>query len=297
MTQNAETSAANIAQDADSEYGPAVVDVAWLAEHLNDPNVTVIDATMGAAPTSPRIPGARWFDHDTAMAQPGSDLPHTLPDMPLFQEQVRRLGINDDAHVVIYDGPGIFSSPRARWMLTRAGHRNVSVLDGGLPEWVGAGHATEEWPEGEDPREAAVPGDFTATGEFGSFVATAARVLEALDEDGVTVVDARSGERFRGEVPEPRPGLRVGHMLGAVSVPFTDLLVGGRTLRPLDELREVLDAAIPAGNRVIASCGSGVTASVVLFALELLGRDGVVYDGSWSEWGRPGGGPVVTGEA
>jgi len=277
---------------------PALVDVSWLAEHLGEPDLVVLDATMGPSPSSPRIPGARWFDHDEAMAAPGSDLPHTLPGIEHFQEQVRRLGVDDAGHVVVYDGTGIFSSPRARWMLRQAGHGRVSVLDGGLPAWLDAGLPTEPWPEEADPRQGPEPGDFTATGSFEPAVVPMAGLEALLTDPGFTVVDARAHERFTGQVPEPRPGLRAGHMPGAVNLPFTELLVDGRLMRSPDELRRILDAAIPPGTRPVASCGSGVTATVILFALELVGRgDGLLYDGSWSQWGRPDGGAVVTGEA
>ena len=277
---------------------PALVDTSWLGEHLGEPGLVVLDATMGPSPASPRIRGARWFDHDVAMAAPGSDLPHTLPGIERFQEQVRRLGVDDADHVVVYDGTGIFSAPRARWMLRQAGHRRVSVLDGGLPAWQDAGLPTEPWPEGADPREAPRAGDFTATGSFEPAVVPMAELAALLTDPGFTVLDARSRERFTGEVPEPRPGVRAGHMPGAVNLPFTELLMDGRFMRGPAELRAILDAAIPAGTRPVASCGSGVTATIILLALELVGRDdGLLYDGSWSQWGRPDGGAVVTGEA
>lgn len=277
---------------------PALVDVPWLAEHLGEPGLVVLDATMGPAPSSPRIRGAQWFDHDEAMAAPGSDLPHTLPGIERFQEQVRRLGVGDADHVVVYDGTGIFSAPRARWMLRQTGHERVSVLDGGLPAWLDAGLLTEPWTDGVDPRQAPEPGDFTATGSFEPAVVPMAELAALLTDPGFTVVDARARERFTGQVPEPRPGLRAGHMPGAVNLPFTELLVDGRFMRSPAELRTLLDAAIPPSTRPVASCGSGVTATVILLALELVGRgDGLLYDGSWSQWGRPDGGAVVTGEA
>ena len=296
MSDTAPGSTASVATDP-SAGAPALVDVGWLAEHLDEPDLVVLDATMGPAPSSPRIRGARWFDHDVAMAAPGSGLPHTLPSISRFQEQVRRLGVDEASRVVVYDGAGIFSSPRARWMLRRAGHRRVSVLDGGLPAWLDAGGPTGSWPAGADPHEGPEPGDFTASGSFEPAVVPMEELAGLLADPGFVVVDARSHERFTGAVPEPRPGLRAGHMPGAVNVPFTELLVDGRTMRGPAELRAILDRAVPAGTRPVASCGSGVTATVVLLALELVGRDdGLLYDGSWSQWGGSDGGEVVTGE-
>ncbi|MCI0384276.1 sulfurtransferase [Streptomyces sp. CNQ085] len=272
--------------------GP-LVGADWLAPRLGRPGLVVLDASVGAHRGAVwRIPGARVFDIDGALSDHSSPLPHTMPGADRFTEEMRSLGVDDADTVVVYDGAGIYSSARAWWMLRAMGFDRAAVLDGGLPAWRAAGlpvDSGESAPVG--PR-----GDFTARPREG-LVVGAEEVAAALSDPGAAVLDARSRERFAGEAAEPRSGLRGGHMPGAVNLPFGDLQQGGRML-PAPRLRAVFRAALAGDrDRLVLSCGSGVTACVLALGAELAGYRGLsVYDGSWSEWGRPGGPPVVAGE-
>lgn len=257
-----------------------VVDVQWLACHLDA--VTVLDASPeGRREERRTIAGAAWFDIDGPLSA-DAPLPHTMPSAERFEREVRRLGVDDGAPIVVYDALGIWSAPRAWWMLRAMGHDHVAVLDGGLPAWEAAGLATTP---------AAAPG------RAGSFVARP-RPSHFADQDEVLtalaakepVIDARSRGRFAGTDPEPRLGLRSGHMPGATNLPWTEIVHDGH-LRPAAEL-----AAQFPHDQVIFTCGSGVTACILALGATVAGRSGLrVYDGSWSEWGRPDGPPVATG--
>ena len=269
---------------------PPLVDVAWLRDHLDAPGVVVLEAVVGTLPVaSVRVPGARRADLDGELSDPGSPLPHMHPGAAALGEACRRLGVGADDHVVVYDSDGVYASARVRWLLTTAGHRHVSVLDGGLPAWLAAGLPTE--PSDAPPADVR-PGDFVAR-EAPAEVVDADEVQHLLDTGGAVLVDARSAGRFAGREPEPRPGLRPGHVPGSANLPFTDLLVDGR-VRPVEQLRAALDEVAGPDAPLVVGCGSGVTACVVGLAAELAGRPYRVYDGSWAEWGRPGGPPVAS---
>ncbi|MER8090854.1 sulfurtransferase [Streptomyces sp. NPDC058316] len=270
--------------------GP-LVGVDWLASRLGEPGLVVLDASVGAHRGSGRrIPDARPFDIDGALSDHSGPLPHTMPDARRFTEELRSLGVHDTDTVVVYDGAGIYSSPRAWWMLRAMGFDRAAVLDGGLPAWTAAGLPLET----ARPAPAAERGDFTARPRAGRIVGSD-EVVAALADPAAAVFDARSGERYSGVVAEPRPGLRAGHMPGAVNLPFGELQRDGR-MRPADELRAVFAALAGDRQRLFFSCGSGVTACVLALGAELAGyREPAVYDGSWSEWGLPSELPVVTG--
>ncbi|MFI5774163.1 sulfurtransferase [Streptomyces sp. NPDC051658] len=270
--------------------GP-LVGADWLARRLGRPGLSVLDASVGAhRGIERRIPGARAFDIDGALSDHSGPLPHTMPDAGRFTEELRSLGVNDSDTVVVYDGAGIYSSARAWWMLRAMGFGRVAVLDGGLPVWAGAGLPLEN----TRPAPAATPGDFTARPRAGMFVGSE-EVAAALADPAAAVLDARARDRFTGAVAEPRPGLRGGHMPGAVNLPFGEIQRDGR-MRPADELRAVFAALAGERARLVLSCGSGVTACVLALGAELAGYRGqAVYDGSWSEWGLPSELPVVTG--
>ncbi len=275
-----------------------LVTVDWLADHVRDEGLVVVDASMappgsGERPPTDGIPGAVRFDLEGALSRHseadglGPVGVHDMLAPADFEQELRRLGIREGDRVVAYDAMGMFSSARAWWMLRAAGI-DAAVLDGGLPAWCEAG--LDLAPVAASTGRA---GDVVVRWDASALVdvdATAA----ALDSGAAAVLDARSPSRYSGAEPDPRDGVRAGHMPGAASLHYAALAPGGRML-PLDELDERLRAA--AGDRpVIATCGSGVTAAVIALAATLTGRAAAVYDGSWSEWGRADSGrAVVTG--
>ncbi|MEU3227789.1 sulfurtransferase [Streptomyces sp. NPDC006976] len=271
--------------------GP-LVGTDWLAARLGAPGLLVFDASVGAhRGGARRIAGARPFDIDGALSDPSGPLPHTMPDAGRFTEELRAQGLNDGDTVVVHDAVGIYSSARAWWMLRAMGFDRAAVLDGGLPAWTAAGLPVEEGVPGAAPE----PGDFTARPRPGLVVGADA-VAHALGDPGAVVFDARTRGRFAGTEPEPRSGLRGGHMPGAVNLPFGEIQDGGRMRGPA-ELRAAFAALAGDRERLYFSCGSGVTACVLALGAELAGYRGTaVYDGSWSEWGLPESGrPVGTG--
>ena len=276
-----------------------LVSAEWLAGELDKPDLVVVDASW-YLPSANRgghaeflaghIPGAVFFDQDR-IVDPASDLPHTLPSPELFAAEVGKLGIAADKRIVVYDGAGISAAPRVWWMLGVFGAKDVAVLDGGFPAWIAGERPVET---GESNRL----GTHFEAQPHPEAVADAAAVQRALEAGSAQVVDARPASRFKGLVAEPRPGLRSGHMPGALSVPMTDLVQDGR-FKPDDALRTVFtEAGVDLARPVITTCGSGVTAAVLAFGLTRLGVPEVrLYDGSWSEWGGRADLPVETDAA
>ncbi len=267
-----------------------------LASLLREGRVVVLDATFtmpGASPTSEElyaqrhIPGALRFDVD-AVADRSSDLPHMLPSEADFAAAVGAMGISNDTHVVVYDTPGLMSAGRAWWMFRIMGHDKVQVLDGGLKAWQAEGRELSAEVPVPSPR------DYVAR-RNGDMVRDKAQMLANLDTGKEQVIDARSADRFHARVAEPRPELSSGHIPGSLNLSFDKLTdpATGR-LKPAAELSALFAEAGLRGDRpVVTSCGSGVTAGALLFALALTGRSDVaLYDGSWTEWGRPGDTPV-----
>jgi len=279
------------------EHNPAasptsrwLVSTDWLAKHLRDRNVAVVDASW-ALPTHQRdvqaeyrsshIPGAVFFDID-AISDHSTDLPHMLPGPKQFAEAAGALGISDTDAIVIYDSTGLYSAPRVWWTFRIFGARNVSILDGGLPKWKAEKRPLEE---GNATRPAK---EFNAEMNVGA-VALLADVRMALVDDSVQVVDARSAERFSGEAPEPRPGLRSGHMPRSFNVPYTGLIDNGRLASGERIAAAFKEGGVDLDKPIITSCGSGITAAILTFALQSIGKEPKgLYDGSWTEWGsRP----------
>lgn len=275
-----------------------LVTTEWLAARLGSPDIVVLDASWHL-PTARRdakaefaakhIPGARFFDLDAA-SDSETTLPHMLPSAEKFASVMKKLGAGDGKKIIAYDSVGLFSAARLWWMLKVFGHSDSAVLDGGLPKWEREGHPLEDGaPRPAQERHFTPRLDTTQ-------VKCRADVATALKTKTAQVADARSPSRFRGEEPEPRPGVRPGHMPGATNVHYASLLNADGTLKSGDGLRAAFTAAgIDLARPVITSCGSGVTAAILSLGLTQLGARGhSLYDGSWADWGSSTE-PVVTG--
>jgi thiosulfate/3-mercaptopyruvate sulfurtransferase len=279
----------------------ALVGTDWLAAQLGDPRIRVVDASFtlpGIAPTAREnyhrghISGAVFFDIDD-IAQPGTSLPHMIPSPDLFARKMAALGIGDDDRVIVYDGVGLSSAGRAWWMLRLFGHDNVALLDGGLPKWKAEGRPVDV--------EVPSPPSRRFTPRFDpALVRNKRALLDNLTTQQEQVVDARAAARFDGTGEESWPGRRRGHIPGSRNLPYEQVTdPRTRQMRSAEELARLFrDAGVQLDRPIVMSCGSGVTACALAFALHLIGHPGAaVYDGSWSEWGLPGDTPVETGSA
>jgi thiosulfate/3-mercaptopyruvate sulfurtransferase len=281
---------------ANSNSGPIIgddprtlVSTDWLEAHLNDPDLRILDASyylpdMGrdarAEYEAGHIPGARFFDIDE-IADARSALPHMAAPVEKFMSRMRAMGVGDGHQVVVYDGVGIFSAARVWWNFRLMGKTDVAVLDGGFPKWRAEGREVEDMPPMLRDRH------MTAQRQA-HLVKDVTQVASASKLGDWQIIDARSPSRFRGEEPEARPGLRSGHIPGSINVHYATLLNADGTIKQGDALRAVFEAAgADVTKRTITTCGSGVTAAILMLALERLGnRDVSLYDGSWSEWGQ-----------
>ena len=268
-----------------------IVSAAWLFSNLEDPNLIILDASFKENQSNVKtdleniqIKGARFFDIKNTFSDISNPLPNTVPSLEQFIFEVRKLGVNKNSSIVVYDNLGLYSSPRAWWLFKLMGHQNVAVLDGGLPEWISQKYSVEAIPK--NPNYSI--GDFEA--EFDSeLVKSKEQILENVYTKDAVLIDARAENRFKAIDDESRSGLRSGHIPGSINVPYTLLLQNGKFL-PKEELVKVLKT----DNRpLIFTCGSGVTACIDLIAYELIGKNPKsVYDGSWTEWGQLGNLPI-----
>jgi thiosulfate/3-mercaptopyruvate sulfurtransferase len=281
--------------------GTYVVETDWLASHLDAPDLVVLDGSWHL-PTTGRsaraeyaaehIPGALFFDIDE-ISDETSNLPHMLPSTVKFASRMKKMGIGDGMRIVVYDSVGLFSAARVWWTFRVMGHEDIAVLNGGLRKWKAEGRpVTAEPPAPRSPRH--------FTPRFNASLLRDLDDMRRLTSGGGQIADARGPGRFAGTEPEPRPGLRSGHMPGARNVPYANLLRPDGTLKPAPELRQAfLAAGIDPGRPVVTTCGSGVSAAILSLALALIGQpDAGLYDGSWAEWGQEGiGTNVETGPA
>lgn len=264
-----------------------IVSIEWLVTHLNHPNLVILDATktkvgqkeLSEEAKTKRIPRARFFDLQNTFKDQEATLPNTMPSAEYFEKEIRKIGINKDSIIVVYDHHGIYSAPRAWWIFKTMGHQNVAVLDGGFPAW----------------KEANLPIAIQANydGDVGNFEAnyqpnlikSAGEVLATLDKNEVAILDARSDGRFYGTAPEPRANLKSGHIPGSQNLPSSKIIKDGKLL-PKTELKEIYDAFHLENKEVIFTCGSGMTACVIALGAEIAGHQSkAVFDGSWTEWG------------
>ena len=276
-----------------------LVSTQWLATHLKDPDLRVLDASW-YLPGSKRdpfaeyqaahIPGARFFDLDD-VSDHRSDLPHMVPPVEKFMSRMRAIGVGDGHQIVVYDGAGLFSAPRVWWLFKLMGQMDIAVLDGGFPKWQAEGHPVEDLPPILRDRHMMVR-------RQNQMVKDVTQVSAASKLGESEIVDARSPGRFYGKDPEPRPGLRAGHIPGSKNVFYKDLLNADDTMKSPDEMRQVfLEAGVDLDKPVITSCGSGVTAAILSLGLTRMGKtDHSLYDGSWTEWGMFPTLPIATGK-
>ncbi|MCL7466483.1 3-mercaptopyruvate sulfurtransferase [Phaeovulum sp. NW3] len=276
-----------------------LVSTDWLEAHLKDPDLRVLDGSwflpaMGidakAGYSAAHIPGARFFDIDD-ISDNRSALPHMAPPVEKFISRMRAMGVGDGHQVVVYDQHGIFSAPRVWWTFRLMGKTDIAVLDGGMPKWLAEGRPVEDMPPIVRDRHITVQRN-------AALVKDVTQVAHASKLGDHEILDARPAGRFTGAEPEPRPGLRQGHIPGAKNIPWSSLLNGDGTMKSPEDLRALFaDKGVDLAKPAICSCGSGVSATMIALALERIGhRNHSVYDGSWAEWGMYNDLRIATGE-
>lgn len=277
-----------------------LVSTDWLAAHLKDADLRILDASW-YLPSESRdarvefdaghIEGARFFDIEDVSDQ-RSDLPHMVPPVEKFLSRIRKLGVGDGHQIVVYDGAGLFSAARVWWLFKLMGHTDIAVLDGGLPKWQAEGRPTTQ-----DP--AVIKDRHMFAAPRADMVKDVTQVSHASKLGDYAIVDARAAARFKGESPEPRAGMRAGHIPNSRNVPYSALLNADKTMKDPAALRAIFeDAGVDLTKPAITTCGSGVTAAILSLAMERFGKtDHALYDGSWTEWGAFPTVPIATGDA
>ena len=263
-----------------------LVSVDWLHQNFDNPDLIIIDATMRKVTSKndedsqhEQIKNARFLDIKNTFSDVSALFPNTMLSEEKFQKKAQELGINNESIIVVYDTIGVYTSPRVWWMFKSMGHHNIAVLDGGFPEWDKRNFPKENTSEYKGDL-----GDFTVD-YYQNYFCDYKTVLNSITDEKVTIVDARSEDRFDGTKEEPRKGLRTGHIPNSKNLHYNDLLVDGK-MKSLDELVEILNSKIDKEKKVVFSCGSGITACILVLGAEITGYKNLsVYDGSWTEWG------------
>lgn len=261
----------------------AIVSSKWLSDNFDNPDLVVLDASQSndkSKSNRVQIIGARPFDIKDTFSDKSSSFPNTFPSKKQFEESCQELGINSSSKIIVFDCLGVYSSPRVWWMFKAMGHIDIAVLDGGLPEWIAKGFETEPIVERKYS-----PGNFKATFQS-EMIRSIDFVKENLDTNESLIIDARSSERFNALVPEPRADLRRGNIPNSINIPFPDTLEHGK-FQSVEKLTILFKEIIRENKSLVFSCGSGITACIVLLATELVFKgDKSIYDGSWTEWAQ-----------
>jgi thiosulfate/3-mercaptopyruvate sulfurtransferase len=270
-----------------------IVSIAWLFENLENPKLVILDASPSGNKsnlipefTNIQIKGARKFDMEMVFLDKENPIPNMIPNERIFEAACQKLGINNDSLIVVYDNLGVYTSPRALWMFKAMGHSQIAVLDGGLSAWRNENLPTEPIRINET-----FSGNFTAEYQSDLLIDSAA-LLENIDSKKFQVIDARSEERFCGMIPEPRENMSSGHIPNSINLPFEKVLHHGK-MKSKQELAKIFNNLNIKNQSLVFTCGSGITACIILLASELISEnENVLYDGSWSEWGQEGKFPV-----